>query len=166
MCRYKDLSFSIFWFRFCVASLSVVISYVKQFLLKNSATNLFYIFRLLKRLYFFQEFINKMRILIIEDSQFPAKERYLFTSSRHKANFKTSPTNSNLVSSCLTSTFTEAGVYDINGKYNRVSPTRIRASVATELAGLGGENLKVMAQVHMNFIQLNFNTFLISKLAN
>ena len=43
----------------------------------------------------------------------------------------------------LTATFKAANVYKTTEKDDRVSPSRIRASVATELAGLGDEDLKV-----------------------
>ena len=47
------------------------------------------------------------------------------------------------ISSALTATFKAAGVYQRQEKDDRVSPTRIRAYVVTELAGIGTENLKV-----------------------
>ena len=53
------------------------------------------------------------------------------------------------VSSALTSLFKSAKVFENTNQYTRVCPSHIRASVATELAGIGDVNLEDMATVFM-----------------
>ena len=111
-------------------------------------------------------YIKHLRPLIISDDGFDDKERFLFTSSKASKSTKTTAMTQSLVSNSLTSTFREAEVYKDEEKYNRVSPSRIRASVATELAGLGDENLTTMAHVFMKHREETCKRFYVQHWAN
>ena len=87
-------------------------------------------------------YVSHLREKLILDQHLPKSKRYLFTSSRTSSSRLEKISHSN-ISNALTSTFKAANVYKTTEKDDRVSPSRIRASVATELAGLGDEDLKV-----------------------
>ena len=91
-----------------------------------------------------KQYIELYRPLVSEDSKLYGMERYVFTSSRFTT---TKPLGQKMdhsaISNGMTSSFHKANVFkDTN---TRVSCSRIRMSVLTEIVTLGSENISTIA---------------------
>lgn len=103
---------------------------------------------------FFTIFIQHIRPLISPSS------KYLFTSSRGK---NTGMLHS-LVSNGMTKSFELANV--LKAKSARVSPSRIRCAVVTDLVGVNGEKCSTVAEQFMKHRHTTSKKFYISYWAN
>ena len=95
-----------------------------------------------------QLYIKYLRSLLILDSHRALKDRYLFVSSK-KDSKKTTTMSHSLITTRLSQCFKKAGIFDNKpGSYKRVSCSRIRFSIITELLVLGEDSLDTIAHCY------------------
>ena len=112
-------------------------------------------------------YIKILRASMIDDGELNSYFRFVFVSSRfNSVDSKTLQMKHSVVSNCLTTTFKNAGILMNSERSDRVSCTRVRASVATELAGMGNENLEKLATVFMKHKPDTCRKFYVKNYAN
>ena len=107
---------------------------------------------------FYKIFVNYVRPIISS----PAS-KYLFTSSRDKADGSSCIEHS-LISNGMTKSFQLANV--LANKSTRVSPSRIRCAVVTDLVGVNGEKCSTVAEQFMKHRETTSRKFYICHWAN
>jgi len=92
-----------------------------------------------------------MRPLLTRDDHLPKYYRYLFTCSdaNSKIQKHTAKISQSAVSSMITSSFRKSKILDGDKRSGSVSPSRIRISVATDLANLSCVDRDALARCHM-----------------
>ena len=105
---------------------------------------------------FFTTYINDVRPILASPSSI-----YLFTSMRGKDGSKM---EHSLVSNAMTKSFELANI--LINKTTRISPSRLRCSVVTDLVGVNGENCAVVAEQFMKHRESTSKKFYISHWAN
>jgi len=106
---------------------------------------------------------NQLRPLLSKLGKF---SRYLFTSSKQSQSNPDQRLDHSALSNALTRSFELAGVLKAGDKYSRVSPSRIRCAVVTELVGAGGENTAAIARDFMKHRESTSMKFYIQHWAN
>ena len=94
-----------------------------------------------------QLYIKHVRPRFISDTHRLNRDRYVFVSSQSddKVATKPEPMNQSMVSQCLTRSFEKSEVFQGKESFPRMSCSRIRFSIITELICLGTEELENIA---------------------
>lgn len=108
-------------------------------------------------------FVSLLRPVLVDDKMLASERRYLFVSSRPTLTQSGCPMSHSLISNCLSSAFRASGVLDERQLSDRVSPSRIRASVATELAGAQGQCVKDLAEHFMKHNEATCKKYYVQK---
>ena len=94
-------------------------------------------------------YLAYLRLALIEDYHLDDACRYIFPSFRGVIGPMGAKPDSSMICKAFTTLFKKSEVFADGSRSENISPSRIRASVATELAGLGEVNLSEMATCFM-----------------
>ena len=96
------------------------------------------------------------------------KSDIFFVSSKVRKDEEkgTKEVTSSLIANCMTRSFEKAKVLNNSEKFGRISCSRIRATVVTEIAGVGNEDMKTVAHVFMKHRPETCKKFYVQNWAN
>ena len=108
-------------------------------------------------------FIEKLRGEICKDHNISNEKRYVFTSSSGALGVASKPMDHCVVSMCLTTSFKKANVFEEGENLTRISPSRIRKAVATELVENGEHSVHSIANSFMMHNETTSKRYYIQK---